>query len=50
MSTHAPASAPAPVTRKGTQIVWLWWSWYSTSASASAVRSTGDHSTGFDPR
>ncbi len=24
-------------------------SWYSTSASASAVFSTGDHITGFDP-
>ena len=33
-----------------TQIVCEVWSWYSTSASASAVFSTGDHSTGRSPR
>ena len=33
-----------------TQIVGETWSWYSTSASASAVRSTGLHITGFEPR
>ena len=26
------------------------WSWYSISASASAVFSTGDHITGLEPR
>ena len=39
----------AEATRNGTQTWWLVWSWYSTSASASAVFSTGDHMTGFDP-
>ncbi len=38
------------VTGKRTQIVGLTWSWYSTSASASAVRSTGLHITGLAPR
>ena len=33
-----------------TQTVGLTWSWYSTSASASAVRSTGLHITGLEPR
>ena len=32
------------------QIVGLVWSWYSTSASARAVRSTGLHITGLEPR
>jgi hypothetical protein len=37
------------VTRNFTQIGEAWLSWYSTSASASAVFSTGDHITGFEP-
>ena len=35
---------------KRTQIVCEVWSWYSISASASAVFSTGDHITGLRPR
>ena len=38
------------VTGNFTQIVGLTWSWYSTSASAKAVRSTGLHITGLEPR
>ena len=38
------------ITGKRTQIVVLVWSWYSISASASAVFSTGDHITGRRPR
>src|ERR1700686_1619915 len=37
-------------TGKRTQIVVDVWSWYSISASASAVFSTGDHITGRRPR
>jgi hypothetical protein len=37
------------VTSNGTQTASVWRSWYSTSASASAVFSTGDHITGFEP-
>ena len=37
-------------TGKRTQIVVLVWSWYSISASARAVFSTGDHITGRRPR
>ncbi len=37
-------------TGKAAQIVSLTWSSYSTSASASAVFSTTDHITGFEPR
>ncbi len=44
------SSAAAVCTGKRTQIVVLVWSWYSTSASASAVFSTGDHITGRSPR
>ena len=40
----------AATTGKRTQIVVVVWSWYSTSASASAVFSTTDHITGFAPR
>ena len=36
-------------TRKRTHMVSDWMSAYSTSASASAVRSTGDHITGLEP-
>ncbi len=48
-SPSAMGASPPDTTGKGTQIVWLLWSWYSTSASASAVFSTGDHMTGFEP-
>jgi hypothetical protein len=43
---------PASVAMTGnfTQTVGLVWSWYSTSASARAVRSTGLHITGLEPR
>ena len=40
----------ARTTGKRTHTVCEVWSWYSTSASASAVFSTGDHSTGRSPR
>ena len=40
----------ASASGKRTQIVVLVWSWYSTSASASAVFSTTDHITDFLPR
>ena len=38
------------VTGNFTQTVGETWSWYSTSASARAVRSTGLHITGLEPR
>ena len=38
------------MTSKRAMMVGLTWSWYSTSASASAVFSTGDHITGRRPR
>ncbi len=51
MTTEAPTAASGPsTTGKRTQTVGETWSWYSTSASASAVRSTGLHITGFEPR
>ena len=50
MTTDAPASPPSPSTGKRTNTVSLVRSWYSISASASAVRSTGDHITGRRPR
>ena len=43
-------SSVAPVTGNLTQIVGLLCSCYSISASARAVRSTGDHMTGLEPR
>ena len=48
ITTEAPPKV-SPTGLNRTQIVWLVWSLYSTSASASAVFSTGDHITGFDP-
>ncbi len=52
ITSDAPTSgsAGARTTGNRTQIMWDVWSWYSTSASASAVFSTGDHSTGRRPR
>ena len=52
ISTEEPASAgcEACTTGKRTMIVVEVWSWYSTSASASAVFSTTDHITDFLPR
>ena len=52
ITTAAPASSGrlTSVSGKRTQIVVLVWSWYSTSASASAVFSTTDHITDFLPR
>ncbi len=52
MTTAAPARSGrlTSVRGKRTQIVVLVWSWYSTSASASAVFSTTDHITDFLPR
>src|SRR6516162_1487646 len=52
ITTDAPISACTGADRTGkrTQIVVLEWSWYSISASASAVFSTGDHITGRSPR
>ena len=51
MTTDAPCAASDPSTTGNfTQTVGLLWSWYSTSASARAVRSTGLHITGFEPR
>ena len=53
MTTLAPMSASPSrnfVTGKATHTVSLTWSSYSTSASASAVFSTTDHITGFEPR
>ena len=49
-SSAGTPSAGALMTGKRTQIVVLVWSWYSISASASAVFSTGDHITGRSPR
>ena len=46
----ADSASDPSTTGNFTQIVGLTWSWYSTSASASAVRSTGLHITGFEPR
>ena len=47
----APSSSglTAFTTGKRTQMVVEVWSWYSTSASASAVFSTTDQSTGREP-
>src|SRR5262245_6841566 len=42
--------AAAALTGNFTHTWSLVWSWYSISASASAVFSTTDHMTGFDPR
>ena len=51
MTTLAPSAACGPSTTGNlTQTVGLLWSWYSTSASARAVRSTGLHMTGLEPR
>src|ERR1700675_2702451 len=52
ITTYAPSSSLTGARRIGkrTQIVVLVWSWYSISASASAVFSTGDHITGRKPR
>ena len=53
MTTLAPMKASPSrsfVTGKATHTVSLTWSSYSTSASASAVFSTTDHITGFEPR
>ena len=52
IATAAPASSGrlGVTSGKRTQIVVLVWSWYSTSASASAVFSTTDHITDFLPR
>jgi len=50
-TTQAFDAALEPwVTGNFTQTVGETWSWYSTSASASAVRSTGLHITGLEPR
>ena len=49
MSASTTASGPF-TTGNFTQIVGETWSRYSTSASASAVCSTGDHITGLEPR
>ena len=51
ITTSAPLSSLSSlsVTLNFTQIVKLSLSWYSTSASAKAVFSTGDHITGLDP-
>ena len=46
----AISAGPPETTGKRTQMVTLLWSWYSTSASASAVFSTGLHITGRRPR
>ncbi len=45
-----PAAAEPSTTGNFTQTVGETWSWYSTSASASAVRSTGLLITGLEPR
>jgi hypothetical protein len=51
ITTAPPAATSGPsITGNFTQIVGLTWSWYSTSASARAVRSTGLHITGLAPR
>ena len=52
ITTEAPSRSPSSVSVIGnfTQIVGEVFSWYSTSASASAVFSTDDHITGFEPR
>jgi hypothetical protein len=52
MTTAAPSSAgtAAFVTGNRTYAVVEVTSWYSTSASASAVRSTTDHITALSPR
>ena len=51
-TTLAETSSDADAFTTGnlTQTDGLTWSRYSTSASASAVFSTGDHITGFEPR
>ena len=49
MQPSSGVNSCCATTGKPTQIMWLVWSWYSTSASASAVCSTGDHITGFEP-
>src|ERR1700733_3327122 len=52
ITTDAPSSSFTGAATIGnrTQIVVLVWSWYSISASARAVFSTGDHITGRRPR
>ena len=52
ITTDARASSPAAAACTGnfTQIIGELRSWYSTSASASAVPSTGLHITGLEPR
>ena len=51
IATDAPVAARGPaISGKRTQIVVLRCSWYSISASARAVRSTGLHITGRRPR
>ncbi|MCY1249681.1 hypothetical protein D9M72_632380 [compost metagenome] len=51
ITTKLPARLSGPsVTGNFTQIMSLSTSAYSTSASASAVRSTTDHMTGLEPR
>ena len=49
MTIEAPSSGP-PSSLNRTNTVSLVRSWYSISASASAVFSTGDHMTGRRPR
>ena len=53
ITTEAPSTsgaAGAHSTGKRAQSVGETWSWYSISASASAVFSTGLHITGLSPR
>ena len=52
ITTKAPSRSPSSVSTMGkrTCTVGEVFSWYSTSASASAVFSTEDHMTGFEPR
>src|SRR5690606_38316778 len=49
-SSSSGCPSLAPVTGNLTHTVGLTCGWYSISASARAVRSTGDHITGLDPR
>ncbi len=49
MTADVPASGPVRIGKR-THTVSLVWSWYSISASASAVFSTVDHITGRRPR
>ena len=50
MAAPRTASSGLSITGKATVITTDVWSWYSISASASAVFSTGDHITGRAPR